>query len=283
MQGRLLEVLRLEHEEEMAKSTAKVTTSPSLQPAQALVVLRKIYEKGTALLSKRPIDGNAAEAWAATGREMIIKAFGSDSANVLDFTQPGMYAMPKENSPAGWEELRAENIRGQLSTLESCIEQLELVSGTPGGSSVAAAPALTPTDRVFIGHGGSAAWREVKDFVVERLHLKYEEFNREAAAGLSTAERLEAMRKQSVFAILVMTAEDEHKDGKQHARENVIHETGFFQGHLGFRRAIVLLEEGCEEFSNIKGLTQIRFKKGQVSATFEEIRRTLEREGLLPK
>jgi hypothetical protein len=58
----------------------------------------------------------------------------------------------------------------------------------------------------------------------------------------------------------------------------VIHEVGLFQGRLGFRRAIVLLEEGCSQFSNIEGLTQIRFPEGRIEAKFEEIRRVLERE-----
>ena len=56
-----------------------------------------------------------------------------------------------------------------------------------------------------------------------------------------------------------MTAEDEQPDGTLRARENVIHEAGLFQGRLGFEKAIILLEEGCEEFSNIEGLGQIRF------------------------
>ena len=62
---------------------------------------------------------------------------------------------------------------------------------------------------------------------------------------------------------------------------NVIHEAGFFQGRLGFSKAIVVLEDGCTEFSNIQGLGQIRFQKGKISAAFEEIRQVLEREGLL--
>ena len=62
---------------------------------------------------------------------------------------------------------------------------------------------------------------------------------------------------------------------------NVVHEAGLFQGRLGFTKAIVLLEEGCEEFSNIQGLGQIRFPKGNIAAAFEEIRRVLEREDLL--
>lgn len=71
-----------------------------------------------------------------------------------------------------------------------------------------------------------------------------------------------------------------HLDRLQ-ARANVIHEVGLFQGRLGFERAIVLLEEGCEEFSNITGITQIRFPPGNVGAKFEEIRRVLERENIL--
>ena len=47
------------------------------------------------------------------------------------------------------------------------------------------------------------------------------------------------------------------------------------------RRAIVLLEEGCEEVSNIEGLGQIRFPAGDIAATFEEVRRVLEREGVI--
>jgi hypothetical protein len=37
----------------------------------------------------------------------------------------------------------------------------------------------------------------------------------------------------------------------------------------------------CEEFSNIHGLGQIRFSKGDVRAALEDIRQVLEREGLL--
>ena len=83
------------------------------------------------------------------------------------------------------------------------------------------------------------------------------------------------------FAFVVMTAEEEHADGKIYARPNVIHEAGLFQGKLGTRRAIVLLEDGCSDFSNIAGLTQIRFHKDDLRATFEQVRGVLKREGLV--
>lgn len=134
---------------------------------------------------------------------------------------------------------------------------------------------------VFIGHGGSRVWKDIKDFVQDRLGLPWDEFNRVPVAGVTNVARLSEMLDDAAIAFLVMTAEDEQADGEWHARMNVVHEAGLFQGRLGFTKAIVLLEEGCEEFSNIQGLGQIRFPKGNIAPASEEIRRVLEREGLI--
>lgn len=134
---------------------------------------------------------------------------------------------------------------------------------------------------VFIGHGQSPVWRELKDFLHDRLRFSVDEFNRVATAGVPTATRLAEMLASADFAFMVMTAEDEQPDGTVRARENVVHEAGLFQGKLGFHKAIIVLEKGCVEFSNIHGLGQIRFPKGQISACFEEIRAVLEREGVI--
>ncbi|MEI2387847.1 TIR domain-containing protein [Breoghania sp. JC706] len=133
---------------------------------------------------------------------------------------------------------------------------------------------------VFIGHGRSPLWRELKDFVVGRLGLPYEEFNRVPVAGVTNIARLSEMLDGAACALVVLTAEDEMKDGSERARMNVIHEVGLFQGRLGFTKAIVLLEEGCAEFSNIQGLGQIRFPRNNIAAAFEEVRAVLEREGV---
>ena len=136
-------------------------------------------------------------------------------------------------------------------------------------------------DKVFIGHGRSLVWRELKDFLAGRLSLQWDEFNRVPVAGVSNKERLSAMLDGSCFALLVLTAEDQLADGVLQPRQNVVHEAGLFQGRLGFERAIIVLEEGCEEFSNVEGLGQIRFPKGRISACFEEVRAVLEREGIV--
>ena len=113
---------------------------------------------------------------------------------------------------------------------------------------------------VFIGHGRSLVWYQLKEFLDKR-HLPVVEFNRISAAGIPTISRLAEMLDTATLAFLIMTAEDELEDGKLHARLNVIHEAGLFQGRLGFNKAIILLEEGCEEFSNIHGLGHIPFPK----------------------
>jgi predicted nucleotide-binding protein len=118
----------------------------------------------------------------------------------------------------------------------------------------------------------------LKDFIEDRLHLPVDEFNQVPVPGMAVVDRLRQMLDNAGFAFLVMTGEDEQADGKLRARENVVHEVGLFQGRLGFNRAIVLLEQECEEFSNIHGLGQIRFPRDHISAAFEEIRAVLERE-----
>ena len=134
---------------------------------------------------------------------------------------------------------------------------------------------------IFIGHGRSLLWKDLKDFIQDRLHLPWDEFNRVPIAGVTNIARLSEMLDSATIAFLVMTAEDEQADGNRRARMNVIHEAGLFQGRLSFTRAIVLLEDGCEEFSNIQGLGQIRFPKGNIKAGFEEVRQVLEREGII--
>lgn len=170
----------------------------------------------------------------------------------------------------------------ELSFLEN-LRRLEIFARRTAGYIAGGGEAAVPgPHRVFIGHGQDTTWLELKEFLKERLGLEWDEFNRVSAAGVSHSERLLECLNRCTFAFLVMTAEDEHADATRHARENVIHEAGLFQGHLGFRKAIILLEDDCKEFGNIHGLGQVRFAKSHIADKFEEVRRVLEREGVIP-
>ncbi len=132
--------------------------------------------------------------------------------------------------------------------------------------------------QIFIGHGHSPLWRELKDHLQDKHGYDVIAYEVGARAGHAVRDILEEMIEQSTFAILVMTGEDETKKNKLRPRLNVAHELGLFQGSLGFSRAIALLEKNTEELSNIHGVHQIRFSKGNIKETFGDILATLNRE-----
>lgn len=240
------------------------STNVSTETKPIIRILRNFLQRGADFAKKPKLGLGSLRMWDAAVRSHLAKIYGKDAPQLTFFPSVA------RNLPA---HLVHEDLNKRMGHLQRIVEGLE------------ALPQLTQTalfgKRVFIGHGRSPLWRELKDFVSERLGLPWDEFNREAVAGYTTAERLQTMMGQAAFALLVMTAEDERADSTLHARSNVIHEVGLFQGCLGLPRAIVLLEEGCSEFSNIIGLSQIRFPRGDIAARFEEIRRVFEREGLL--
>jgi Predicted nucleotide-binding protein containing TIR-like domain len=131
---------------------------------------------------------------------------------------------------------------------------------------------------IFIGHGADVQWRDLKDYLKDMLQMEVVAYEAAPRANHSIKDILAEMAAAPTFAILVFTGENEYKDGTLHARENVVHELGFFQGNLSFNRTMVLLEEGTDYFSNIDGIQQVRFTKGNVKAAFGEVLATLKRE-----
>ena len=123
---------------------------------------------------------------------------------------------------------------------------------------------------IFIGHGRSALWRDLKDHLQDKHGYKVSAYETGARAGHVIRDIIDELATKASMAFLVFTAEDEQADGSFHARQNVVHETGLFQGRLGFARAIVLLEEGAEPFSNCKESTKFVSQK-------ETLKRPMER------
>lgn len=130
--------------------------------------------------------------------------------------------------------------------------------------------------RIFIGHGHSDAWKDLRDHLRDKHAFEIEAYEVGARAGHAIRDILETMLNESSMAFLIMTGEDLTSTGELHPRLNVVHEAGLFQGRLGFHRAIVCLEEGVTEFSNIHGIEQIRFAK--IREIFGDVVATIRRE-----
>ena len=81
-----------------------------------------------------------------------------------------------------------ENIEGWINELESVYERLDLYPELPNNTQQTMNRDTMDNEnkKIFIGHGGSDIWRELKDFIVETLGLEYEEFNRISPAGKAT-------------------------------------------------------------------------------------------------
>lgn len=141
-------------------------------------------------------------------------------------------------------------------------------------------PTTTPEQKpkVFIGHGRSPLWRELKDHLTDKHNYEVVAYEVGSRAGHTIRDILEDMLTRSSIAFLVLTGEDRDDEGNIHARENVIHETGLFQGRLGFPRAIVVLEKGTVEFSNIHGIDQLRFSAGNIREVFGDVIAIIKRE-----
>lgn len=211
----------------------------------------------------------------------LVGRVGSKMIRDTTAFSQGFFAAPHQQVEARLVQVRSafaacRDLAGITSRAASHIERLEASMHSRGQAGAVVG------EKVFIGHGQSRQWMELKDFVQDRMGLAYDEFNRVPVAGVTNIARLSEMLDAARIAFVVLTAEDETIDGSERARQNVVHEAGLFQGRLGFSRAIVLLEHSCDEFSNIQGLGQIRFPAGRINACFEEVRRVLEREGFVP-
>jgi predicted nucleotide-binding protein len=161
--------------------------------------------------------------------------------------------------------------RGEIESVFEIFEENQTQSIVPNEKEI-------KSPIIFIGHGRSSLWRDLKDHLTDKHDYKIEAYETGARAGHAIRDILDEMANKSSFAILVMTGEDEDKTGQLKARPNVIHEIGLFQGRLGFSRAIVLLEDETEEFSNLFGIQQLRFSKGNIKEVFGDVLATLKRE-----
>jgi hypothetical protein len=205
----------------MTKKPSNPSIPRKLAPQQAVPLLKRQLERlQNEIIKLSKNDPNVA-AWERSTINLLTNAFGQPSGNqhpnTFDFEHANcgepIQALAFDEYEDPHEEARRQQLKQQkrAALLKSYIEQLE--------DEVAVSP-MSPHEgsrkadgqerfggKVFIGHGHSPSWRELKDFLQERLGLKWDEFNRESAAGLSTKERLKVMLGAADFAFLVLTAE----------------------------------------------------------------------------
>lgn len=187
-----------------------------------------------------------------------------------------IYIPPSQTSTNDTTVKKIFKLTMQLSNLSETDIQKEF-------ESLKKLPQKKPSEsgKIFIGHGRSKLWTQLQLFLNEELKLKTLTFEDESRTSESIINILNDFLNNSSLAILVMTAEDETAEGKSRVRQNVIHETGLFQGRLGFDKVIILKQDNIEEFSNIAGLQYIPFAGDKIEQCFYEVQRKLKKLGLV--
>lgn len=128
-------------------------------------------------------------------------------------------------------------------------------------------------DRIFISYGHNELLKlKLKEFIRERLKRDIVILDELPNNGLTIVEKLEKASSSCNSAIVLLTKDDELKDGGMRARQNVIHEVGFFQGKYGRNKVILLCEKGVDLFSNISGIMRIEFEPDHFEAVYDSIR-----------
>ena len=137
-----------------------------------------------------------------------------------------------------------------------------------------------PAPRVFIGHGRANDWQTLL-IDLQKHDIDVRAFETGARAGHTIRDILAGALRDTDLALLVLTGEDEQLDGHMRARQNVVHEAGLFQAKLGWDRAILLIEDGVEEFSNAAGVIHLNFPPGGIRGVVGDVLAVIRREGLL--
>lgn len=167
----------------------------------------------------------------------------------------------------------------KIHRLESVKEKLSLYDEpkqvAPEKAVASLAAPVPKPRRIFISHGRSDLWRQVQAYIEKDIKIPTLELAQEANRGRTVLQKLWDESGKCSFVVIVMTGDDQGPDGKPRARENVMHEIGFFQGRFGLENVCILYEEETNIPSNIHGLVYIPFNKGNIREVFGELFREI--------
>jgi|GEM_PF-3291799 len=131
--------------------------------------------------------------------------------------------------------------------------------------------------KVFIAHGHNEVVKlKIKDFIATRLsHEPVILGEQPGRHKLTIIEALEKFSEGCEFAVILLTGDDITKDSKR-ARQNVVHEAGFFQGRLGRSKVVLIVEKGVEIPSNLSGIFYLEYEK-EIKELFSDLQIILDK------
>lgn len=211
-------------------------------------------------------DSLAFHKWHRKTKLAIQKTFGAESGHVEEFTK--IEYLPLSLRPIADEESQNYYITAldeAVALLESMIDEIREYWEDEGQESTD--PTIQDNEpkninEIFIVHGTDNEAKVTVARFLERLDLKPIILHEQSNQGRTIIEKFE-QHAQVGFAVALLTSDDvgavqeDAKNLKPRARQNVIFEFGYFIGRLGRNRVCALTKGDVEIPSDYDGVIYI--------------------------
>jgi predicted nucleotide-binding protein len=113
--------------------------------------------------------------------------------------------------------------------------------------------------RIFVVHGHDNEPKEATARFLEGLGFEPVILHERPNKGRTIIQKFQEEAADVGFAVVLMSADDEMRDGLKRARQNVVLELGFFLGKLGPSRVAAIVKGSVERPSDFDGVVYIPF------------------------
>ena len=220
--------------------------------------------------------------WLSNVLRILDEKFGSDSqysTTIRAFpwkeTGSGIYdaynfQLERERDHQKAFRRQMEQAKGLIqSAVDALTEKLsESEEGTAQKCKVPSQGAFDPK-KVFIVHGHNETVKQSVARTLENIGLTPIILAEQPDKGRTLIEKFESEGNDVGFAVVLLTADDKGRKNRAHtmqsrARQNVVFEMGYFMALLGRERVMLLLQDGVEEPSDLKGVVYTKLDKDGV-------------------
>ena len=237
----------------------------------------KAIENLNVLISEIPgIKRNSSEhtRWLSNVLRVLDEKFGTDSqysTTIRSFpwkeTGAGIYSAYNYQSERERDHQNA--FRRQMEQAKGIIQSAVDALTERVSEANEEAPQLAgmfDPKKVFIVHGHNESVKLSVARTIESIGLTPIILAEQPDKGRTVIEKFEKEGNDVGFAVVLLTADDKGRKNRartmqSRARQNVVFEMGYFMALLGRERVMLLLQEGVEEPSDLKGVVYTALDK----------------------
>lgn len=205
------------------------------------------------------------ESWKCYVHDLLLSVLNEDDDFVSEWDSCLQQPYRYDISDRDWYSKEINNALGKLDSFSQRIgfriKEVETGIRTNSINSRFFDP-----NKVFIVHGHNEIVKQSVARTLESIGLSPIILAEQPDKGRTVIEKFENEGNDVGFAVVLLTADDKGRKNKartmqSRARQNVVFEMGYFMALLGRERVMLLLQEGVEEPSDLKGVVYTKLDK----------------------